>query len=211
MSGPSCDACVEPPPGGQCLTRTIGFWGNHPWITNDYDPVTACGDTLDCHGPSDGISNPTCLANSCDSVIEGLCSNPAEIKNTAYVSMVRQLTAAKLNLNASAALFGSTCSSWSLGGKTIQQWISTCEALCESSKAAISNSGCIEALDAFNRSEDTITDQTPAPFDRPSLDDYGNVSGADPSQCNLAQGNNGGKSVLVIDENAPKGAACESD
>lgn len=211
MAGPSCESCAEPPPGDQCLTRTIGFWGNHPWITNDYAPVTVCGDTLGCSGASDGVSNPTCKANSCDSVIEGLCSNPAEIKNTAYVSMVRQLTAAKLNLKASQALFGSTCSSWTLGGKTIQQWIASCESLCESSKAAISNSGCIEALDAFNRSEDEVTDTTPAPFDRPSVDDFGNVSGADPSQCGLAQGNNGSKSVLVIDENAPKGASCEAD
>lgn len=74
------------------------------------------------------------------------------------------------------------------GGKSIQQWINYCEGLCTKSKAMISNSGCIEALDAFNRSEDGSLDVTPPPFDRPSVDDSGNVSGADPSRCGLAPG-----------------------
>ena len=85
MAGPSCDACVEPPPADQCLTCTIGFWGSHPTVTNDYDR-TVCGDTLGCDGAADLRLEPDLQANSCNSVIEGLCSNPAEIKNTAYAS-----------------------------------------------------------------------------------------------------------------------------
>jgi hypothetical protein len=200
IAGPSCDPCVAPPPppGEQCLTRTIGFWGTHPWVTNDFTPVTVCGKTLGCSGASNGVSNPTCLAGSCTSVIEGLCSIPSEDSNQAYVAMVRQLTAAKLNLNATAALLdGDTCGGFTYGGETIQQWIATCEALCGASKATISASGCIEALDAFNNSPDAIDDVTPSPFDRPSIDDFGNVSGADPEQCTIAHGTGGNKKLVI--------------
>jgi hypothetical protein len=207
VKGPSCDSCnPPPPPGDPCLTRTIGFWGNHPWVTNDFDPVTVCGVSLGCNGASDGKSNPSCPALQCDSITEGLCSNPSEISNNAYVSMVRQLTAAKLNLNTTATL-GGTCADWSYQGKTIQQWITTCEALCGASKGVISNSGCIEALDAFNNSEDANLDQTPPPFDRPSVDDFGNISGADSSQCQLAKGNSN-KQKLVIGQNVKGGGQC---
>jgi hypothetical protein len=131
-------------------------------------------------------------------VIEGLCSIPSEDSNQAYVAMVRQLTAAKLNLNATAALLdGDTCGGFTYGGETIQQWIATCEALCGASKATISASGCIEALDAFNNSPDAIDDVTPSPFDRPSIDDFGNVSGADPEQCTIAHGTGGNKKLVI--------------
>jgi hypothetical protein len=200
IAGPSCTPCEEPPDGAACLTRTIGFWGTHPWITNDYDPVMVCGKTLDCSGPPDGKSDPSCLAGSCTSIMEGLGSIPSEFKgNEAYVTLVRQLTAAKLNLNATATLFGgATCSSFTFQGKSIQTWIGICEGLCGADKATISNSGCIEALDAFNNTTDTVT-PTPAPFNRPSVDDYLNVSGADPSQFTAAQGRTIGK--LVIGKN----------
>ncbi len=46
-----------------------------------------------------------------------------------------------------------------------------------------------EALPAFNNSQDIGFTQTPAPFNRPLVDDYGNASGADPSQFTKAQGN----------------------
>jgi hypothetical protein len=204
LAGPACgeDRCDQEQ-GEACLTRTIGFWGNHPWITNDYDPVTVCGKTLDCSGADDGKSNPACLADSCTSIMEGLCSNPGNEggNNPAYVTMVRQLTAAKLNLNATAANSeGGTCSTWSYNGKTIQEWISLCEGLCGASKSVISNSGCIEALDAFNNSLDTGFDVTPPGFDHPPVDDHDNISGADPTQCNLAQGNNK-KDKWVIGKN----------
>ncbi|HKV09694.1 MAG TPA: hypothetical protein VJ725_16250 [Thermoanaerobaculia bacterium] len=200
MAGPSCNRCNPPPPGQECLTRTIGFWGNHPWITNNYVPVTVCGKSLGCSGGISTTSSPACLAGTCDSVIEGLCSVPgSELKsNTAYVSMVRQMTAAQLNLNATASHFiGATCSAFTYGGKNIQQWIADCESLCGADEATISASGCIEALDAFNNSEDTGFDVTPSPFDRPPVDDFGKISGADSKQCGKAQGN-GKDPKLVI-------------
>lgn len=200
--GPSCEPCDERPPGDNCLTRTIGFWGTHPWITNDYDPVSVCGVDLVCAGLADSMSDPSCPAGWCDSIMEGLCSVGGEDKRgAAYIAMVRQMTAAKLNLNASSSLFGASCGAFSHDGKTIQEWITTCEGLCDGTNSAISSSGCIEALDAFNRSEDTGFDVTPSPFDRPSVDDFGNVSGADPSGCTTAQGNQEDP-VLVIDKNA---------
>lgn len=192
MSGPSCQPCGGGTEGDECLTRTIGFWGNHPWITNDYVPVTVCGKTLGCNGAATATSSPACLAGSCDSVMEGLCSVPGvELSsNQSYVAMVRQLTAAKLNLNATAALFpGGACSTFVYMNKSIQQWINECEALCGADKATISNSGCIEAIDAFNNSQDNGFDVTPSPFDRPPVNDFGKISGADHSQCGKAQGN----------------------
>lgn len=199
FAGPSCDSCLPPPGDGACLTRTIGFWGNHPWITNNYAPVTVCGETLGCTGGDDGKSNPSCPALSCDSIIEGLCSIPGELRNTAYVALVRQLTAAKLNLSATDTLFGSTCPDFVYDGKSIEEWIAQCEGMCDSSKSAISRSGCIEALDAFNNSQDVGFDMTPSPFDRPSVDDHGSVSGADPTACQEAHGT-AGHSDLVIGE-----------
>lgn len=191
LQGPSCEPCNELPPGGACLTRTIGFWGTHPWITNDYDPVTVCGKPLECSGASDNKSNPSCLAGSCTSIMEGLGSIGGESnKDAAYIAMVKQLTAAKLNLNATASLLGgASCSDWTYNGKTIQQWINSCEGLCGGTQATISSSGCIEALTAFNSDQDTGFTVTPSPFDRPPVDDSGNISGADGSQFTAAQGN----------------------
>ncbi|MGH6802188.1 MAG: hypothetical protein ACREC3_02325 [Methyloceanibacter sp.] len=190
MQGPSCDACDEGD-GEACLTRTIGFWGTHPWITNNYVPVSVCGKSLTCDGADDGKSNPSCVVGTCNDVEEGLGSIPSELStNQPYVSMIKQLTAAKLNLSATAALTGGAgqCSDFSYQGMSITQWITTCENLCNANKSTISSSGCIEALNAFNNSQDVGFAQTPAPFDRPSVDDAGNVSGADPSYFRAAKG-----------------------
>lgn len=203
-AGPSCKTCDdELPLNGACLTRTIGFWGTHPWITNDYDPVTVCEKPLNCSDADDGKSNPSCPAGSCTSIMEGLGSIPSELKtNQSYVAMVRQLTAAKLNLNATAALSeGATCSSFTYQDKTIQEWIAYCEGLCGANKATISGSGCIEALDTFNNSQDTGFDVTPAPFDQPSVDDHGNISGADPKGFVAAHGNTNPPGKWVIGKN----------
>ena len=199
LLGPSCEACGGGGDGEECLTRTIGFWGTHPWITNDYAPVTVCGKTIGCNGAPTANSDPGCPAGTCDSVIEGLCSIPAELhSNQAYVSMVRQLTAAKLNLNATGELVdGATCSGFTYQDRSIQEWIAFCEGLCGANKATISNSGCIEALDAFNNSQDTGFDVTPAPFDQPGTDDFGNTSGADPSECVEAHGNQGNPKLVI--------------
>jgi hypothetical protein len=57
MQGLSC--CGETPGEDWCLTRTIGFWGTQPWITNDYTPVEVCGRWLHCGGAANAKSSPS--------------------------------------------------------------------------------------------------------------------------------------------------------
>jgi hypothetical protein len=155
--------------------------------------------------------------------MEGLGSNPGtELStNQSYVSFIKQLTAAKLNLAATTALAPSgsaLCTEWRYGDKSIAEWITLCEGtmtstgltggLCFSNKSQISSSGCIEALDAFNNSQDSGFETTPEPFDRPSINDHGIVSGADSNQFNLAQGKITPPGKLVIGKLAAGGTNC---
>lgn len=161
ICGPACN-CGQP--AEQCLTRTRGFWGTHPAITQQFLPVTVCGSLLD-----------NTNAGNCMSATEAECSNSNEAgkDNQAYVQLVAQLTAAKLNLNATMALGGSC-------GPDINARITQCETLCDADQATISASGCIEDLDAFNNSQDTFS-TTPPPFDNPGP--------ANSTQCQAANGN----------------------
>ena len=187
--GPSCDICDgdgAPHPGNECLTRTIGFWGTHPHITDDYLAVTVCGEDLTVFQPG-----------SCDSAGEALCSTPAfELRsNPLYVTLVRQLAAAKLNLAATADLVsGGACAGFEQNGESIQEILAHCDSpeICNANKRAIGNSGCIEAIDAFNNSQDIGFDVTPEPFDRPGP--------ANPSQCRGARFDR-----IVIGKDARKG------
>jgi hypothetical protein len=164
LCGPSC-GCGEKK---GCITRTPGFWGTHPRITDGFLPITVCGKPLS-----------TTLAGVCSSVTEALCVSPGGEanrtcdKNPPYAQLVRQLAAAKLNLAASAANNG-TCDS-AIAGRIAQ-----CERLCGATKSVISESGCIDDLDAFNNSQDTVG-ISPPPFDQPGP--------ADPTQCQAANGN----------------------
>ncbi len=164
--GPACVRCDDPPPppGDECLTRTAGFWGTHPHITGLYRPITVCGEPLSL-----------LEAGSCESVTEALCVAPGRElrKNRAYAQLVRQLAAAKLNLNATAA-FGGDC------GEEIAARIAECETLCGAGQSVISNSGCIEDLANFNQSLDTFA-TTPGPFVSPGP--------ANPEECQEANGN----------------------
>jgi len=174
LAGPSCNPCEETPPGAEaCLTRTIGFWGTHPHIAGMFDPVEVCGVVVEGQ-----------QAGKC-STSEALCTNAHDYKkNPAYLLLVAQLTAAKLNLNATAALTGDvgTCAAWEYQDKSIQDWIRYCEeGYCEAGMHAIIRSGCIEALAAFNKSEDTGFEVTPPPFDQPGP--------ANPGKCHAARGN----------------------
>ncbi len=178
IAGPSCQPCRQIPNGEECLTRTLGFWGTHPHLIQSADersldllPITVCGDML-----------TTTDANSC-STSEALCTSARDRSNNpTYLSMAAHLAAAKLNLAATAAVSEGSCSSWRYRGMDIQQWINHCEInFCAASKQAISASGCIEALDAFNNSQDVGFAQTPFPFNRPGP--------ALVSECQLARGN----------------------
>jgi len=164
IAGPSCEECEEPPPPGGCLTRTAGFWGTHPHVTSQFLPVQVCG-----------VSLTTTEAGWPYSATEALCvAGGVECKsNTAYVQLVRQLAAAKLNLAATAAN-GGTC------GDAISELITKCESLCTADHRTISASQCIQLLDAFNSSVDTLT-PTPAPFNNPGP--------AQPASCQAANGN----------------------
>ncbi|HSR51784.1 MAG TPA: hypothetical protein VLV83_13225 [Acidobacteriota bacterium] len=164
LLGPACESCIEDPQEEECMTRTPGFWGTHPAITSLFLPVTVCGEDLS-----------TVAAGSCDSATEAMCvSGGRESRgNPVYAQLVRQLTAAKLNLAATAAN-GGEC------GDEIELLIAECEALCGANKKTISESGCVEALAAFNESLDTLG-TTPPPFDRPGP--------AQPAQCREANGN----------------------
>lgn len=228
LAGPSCERCDDDDPGpNHCLTRTLGFWGTHPWITNNYatdaSPISVCGKSLNCKAPDDGKSSPACTAGTCDSVMEGLGSNPGNelSTNQPYVSFIKQLTAAKLNLAATAALAptgSAICTEWAYGEKTIGEWIAYCEGTmtgsgltggyCYANKSQITSSGCIEALDAFNNSQDSGFDTTPEPFDRPSVDDHGIVSGADATQFTLAQGKYNPPGKVVIGKQIAGGKDC---
>jgi hypothetical protein len=222
FQGPSCDPCGGETEGELCLTRSLGFWGTHPWITNDYAPVTVCGNTIGCDGAGDGKSDPSCEYDHCDDIMEGLGSIGGELKtNQPYVAMVKQLTAAYLNLNASSGLFDGSCSSFCWNNDTkmqvpdedgtcpentesIQDVIERCEGLCDADKSTISSSGCIEALDAFNGSDDVLPDDTtPPPFDRPPVDDSGNISGADPTSFTKSN-----KDKVVIGKDVNGGGQC---
>jgi hypothetical protein len=163
LAGPSCEPCLQEL-NGSCLTRTAGFWGTHPEITGQFLDIQVCGQTLD-----------TTQAGGCTSVTEALCVSPGResVGNAAYAQLVRQLAAAKLNLAATLASEGDC-------GGEIAARIAACEALCNASQSVISASGCIEDLDEFNNSQDTLT-PTPSPFERPGR--------ASPTQCQLANGN----------------------
>ena len=171
LCGPSC-GCGEKK---GCITRTPGFWGNHPAITQLFLPITVCGKPL----------NVT-AAGSCNSVTEALCVSPGNEagktcdKNPAYAQLVRQLASAKLNIAASTAK-GGTC------GTDIVARIAQCERLCGASKADITASGCIDDLDAFNNSQDTVAG-TPAPFNQPGP--------ADTDSCQASNGDG-----LIIGKN----------
>jgi hypothetical protein len=110
-----------------------------------------------------------------------------------YAAFVAQLTAAKLNLAATANIFEASCADWTdpVSGKSILGVIADCETSskcgCASKSAGFSLEACIASLDAFNQSPDVLVDGvTPAPFDRPSVDDSGRISGADPKNYTAA-------------------------
>ena len=178
IAGPSCEPCGDIRNGEQCLTRTRGFWSTHPHLIRSDDPrsldllpITVCGDDL------------TVVDHGVCSTSEALCTSARDRRpNPTYLSLAAQLTAAKLNLEATAAVSIGACSDFIHEGRTIEQWIAFCESgFCDARKQVISGSGCIEALNAFNNSQDVGFDQTPFPFDGPGP--------ALVDECRLARGN----------------------
>jgi len=85
---------VCPGAGEGCLTRTPGFWGTHPHVTDDFLPLTVCGVDLD-----------TVAAGSGTSATEAMCSvgKDGKILGPQLTQLVRQCTAALLNVAASTS------------------------------------------------------------------------------------------------------------
>lgn len=155
------------PPGKGCLTRTPGFWGNHPGVTEEFLPIESCGHEL-----------TTTTAGTAGSVTEDICSVGKDHKlydSPQQAQLVRQCAAAALNIAASEALGGS-CTA---GSTLFERCCSDCGSVA---------SGCIEDLDAFNNSADTLLEDGNE-IELCHALGLGPPCGADPSQCQAAQGN----------------------
>ena len=164
----SLDLDRTPCDGDGCLTRTPGFWGTHPDITAQYLSLESCGLTID-----------STLPRSVASATEDMCISGQDAKSAKtsmqQLQLVRQCMAANLNLAASRA-GGGFCD------PVIEARIAECcSSLCTSGASGntISNSMCIEDIDEFNNSAD-------------SLEPYGSFLSpgpADPASCKASRGN----------------------
>ena len=144
------------------FTRTAGFYKNHPAITQQI--ITNAGGLTVCGHPITDVD-----IDHGHSALEAMCVSP---HGDQRVQLIRQLTAAALNLNS-----GSTA--------TFSNFAS-CNAVCAnsgSSESAISS--CVSQTDAFNQSGDSL----PAEFDDDCGDDDdfpGPPGPADPNPCKAA-------------------------
>lgn len=142
-------SAVCPGQGEGCLTRTPGFWGTHPDITRRFLPLDVCGVTLD---------NVT--AGNGHSAIEAMCSVGKDSKTSGLgpqlVQLVRQCTAAKLNVAASTR-GGGNCTgdipslALLLAGCCGENSVCTGDTV-----PGFEIDACIGQLDAFNNSIDTL-------------------------------------------------------
>ncbi len=169
----TCDAQVVcHPPGEGCLTRTPGYWGTHPNVTAELLPIESCGESL-----------TTTTAHTAGSVTEDLCSVGKDHKlygSPQEAQLVRQCAAAALNVAASESLGGS-CETLLTSARFAE-----CCTACGGSGSDIAASGCIEDLDAFNNSRDTLLEGG----EEISLcHELGLSCAAQPQQCQAANGN----------------------
>jgi hypothetical protein len=155
-----------PPPGALCLTRTPGFWGNHPHITTLFLPLTVCGVELD-----------TVEAGSGTSATEAICSvgTDHKILGPQLTQLVRQCTAARLNVAASATAPGGGCS----GALPLLTACCGDASVCTMDPDKEMIEACVAELDKFNNSADTLDPF--GPFVSPGP--------ADPSKCQDSKGN----------------------
>jgi hypothetical protein len=144
------DDVVCPAPGEGCFTHTPGFWGNHPAITSQFLNVEVCGVTID-----------DVEAFSTTSAIEAICSvgRDGQILGPQLTQLVRQCTAAALNIAASTE-GGGNCSSEFPSLDAQMAACCSAESVCTGAEPdGFTVNSCIETLDAFNNSIDTL-----APF-----------------------------------------------
>ena len=141
------DDTVCPGQGEGCFTRTPGFWGNHPDITEEFLNVQVCGVTIETSWPADGTS-----------AIEAICSvgQDGRILGPQLTQLVRQCTAAALNIAASTEGGGNCTAEFP---NLARQMDACCDArsVCTGTESeGFTVESCIEALDAFNNSIDTL-------------------------------------------------------
>jgi hypothetical protein len=157
--GETCDeiACLCTPPedGEGCLTHTPGFWCNRPLATDFLLPIEVCGITLDNVDTRTQGSAIEDLTFGWDHTIDDRRNgvDPAALGYPDGIApqnlqLVRQCTAARLNLAATREAEGD-CDSEIPG---IEGRIDACCTLeqCTAPASAITASGCIGDLDAFN-------------------------------------------------------------
>ncbi len=154
-----------------CLTRTPGFWGNRPEITEQFLPIESAGLTVD----NVDFATP-------GSAIEDMCFSGNDFKDNdtspQQLQLIRQCTAAALNIAATLVGEGNCMASIPNLSSLMSR---CCHDLANSGATGseISNSGCIEDLDDFNNLRDTMSPF--GPFERPGP--------ADPETCKEANGN----------------------
>ncbi len=160
----------KPVPGQGCLTHTPGFWGNHPLITSQFLPQTVCGVELD-----------TVQAGSVTSATEAICSvgNDHTILGPELTQLVRQCTAALLNVAASAS-GGGNCPGDLPFLASLLEGCCGADSVCTGDPVAgLTVQSCIDQLDAFNNSPDTL----------PPFGPFVNPGPANPAQCQAARNN----------------------
>jgi hypothetical protein len=178
--------------GEGCLTRTPGFWGTHPEVTAGFLPLTVCG-----------VEMTTTEAGLAASITEDLCSNGRDVKAAAtsppQLQLLRQCAAAALNLTAGASAGGSCEASFPGTNMLFEQCCGGADPVCSSGATAqeIAASGCIEKLDAFNNSTDTMA--AFGPFVSPGP--------ATPEECRDANGNGVVNTGRSLGPAAPSSAA----
>jgi hypothetical protein len=157
-------------PGQGCLTHTPGFWGNHPLITSQFLPQTVCGVELN-----------TVEAGSVTSATEAICSvgNDHTILGPQLTQLVRQCTAALLNVAASAS-GGGNCPGDLPDLTSLLNGCCGAASVCTGDPVAgLTVQSCIDQLDAFNNSPDTL----------PPFGPFVNPGPANPAQCQAARNN----------------------
>lgn len=131
-------ACLD----NGCLTRTPGFWGQHPDVTQEFLAVNSCGLTLS-----------EAVAGIQGSVTEDLCSLGTDKKlygSPQEGQLVRQCAAAALNMAASVRFNGSCAQA--LTPARFNECCGTAAA------CAAATDGCISDVTAFNESYDSMRD-----------------------------------------------------
>jgi hypothetical protein len=96
-------------PCEECLTRTGGYWGTHPWATIEFLPVTSCG--LEVNNVLAYITGNKVDTPAYGSAIEDICFGGNDSKGADYspqqTQLIRQCTVAAIYMSATSYYEGS--------------------------------------------------------------------------------------------------------